>query len=234
VHTPQDAANLSDADGIRLQAVTRHRRKLRRGELAGNRFELRLRELVGDAWSEGLCSLRDGGAPNYFGPQRFGSDNLARAEAWLAGQHGGRRRRLPAFRRGLYLSVLRSFLFNEVLAARVAAGTWQQLVAGDVPVCGRDAAHPTGPLWGRGRSPATAEAGRLEAAALAPHGGIREGLGHAGLAQERRSLVLQAPDLEWARAGEVLMVSFTLPPGTFATAFLGEVFELVSAQDGDS
>lgn len=233
VHTPDDAAVLPAVDGIRLLASARHRRKLRRGELAGNRFELRLREVVGDTWTEGLRALRDGGAPNYFGPQRFGSDNLANATAWLTGPHG-RRRRLPAFRRGLYLSVLRSFLFNEVLADRVSAGTWRRLVAGDVPACGRDAAHPTGPLWGRGRSPATAEAGRVEEAALAPHGHIREGLEHAGLAQERRSLVLRAPDLEWAQTGAALTLSFTLPPGTYATALLGEAFALATLQAGGS
>jgi len=233
VHTPGDATVLPAADGIRLLASARHRRKLRRGELAGNRFELRLREVVGSSWADGLCALRDSGAPNYFGPQRFGSVNLVNAEAWLAGRRGGRRR-LPAFRRGLYLSVLRSFLFNEVLAARVRAGTWQQLIAGDLPDCRRNAALPTGPLWGRGRSPATAEAARVEEAALAPHGAIREGLEHAGLAQERRSLVLRAPDLEWARTGAELTLSFTLPPGTYATALLGEVFELATARAGGS
>jgi len=231
VHTPAAAAVLPAAADVRLLDAARHRRKLRRGELAGNRFELRLREVVGDAWRDGLGRLRDGGAPNYFGPQRFGSDNLANARAWLGGEGaGGRRRRLPAFRRGLYLSVLRSFLFNEVLAARVRSGTWQQLLAGDVPACGDAAAVPTGPLWGRGRSPAAAEAARMEAAALEPYGDVREGLEHAGLVQERRPLVLPAADLDWTHSGDVLTLSFTLPPGTYATALLGEAFTLVAAE----
>jgi tRNA pseudouridine13 synthase len=230
VHTPHDAEALPPRAGVRLCAAARHRRKLRRGQLAANRFQIRLRAVVGDGWPERLAAVRDGGVPNYFGPQRFGTDNLARARAWLAER---RRRRSGAFRAGLHLSVLRSFLFNEVLAMRVCNHTWNRLVPGDVTMSLAQPGDgtfscpaPTGPLWGRGRSPASAAALEMERAALAPHGEICDGLEHAGLDQQRRSLVLKAADLIWQADGDDLELSFTLPPGGYATTLLGEVFEL--------
>jgi tRNA pseudouridine13 synthase len=122
----------------------------------------------------------------------------------------------------LYLSVARAFLFNEVLAGRVRDGSWAQQLCGDV----LEAEGPTGPLWGRGRSPTSGRAAELEALALEPYAALREGLEHAGLAQERRPLRLQARALRWQEHGDVLELAFELPPGAYATAFLAEVFEL--------
>ena len=52
-----------------------HRNKLRRGHLAGNRFVIRIRRidpLAAPAIWRRLQALEKRGAPNYFGPQRFG------------------------------------------------------------------------------------------------------------------------------------------------------------------
>lgn len=163
--------------------------------------------------------------------------------AWLGER---RRRRVGHFRAGLFLSVLRSYLFNEVLARRVQDGTWNVLVPGDVAVAGptdelsgtrpvRDPAAigtlPTGPLWGRGRSPVSGRAAELEREALAPHAALRDGLEHVGLAQARRSLVLRADDLDWQRAGDGVELTFTLPPGGYATSLLAEVFAFDAGGD---
>ena len=228
VHTAVDTVPALAEPGLDVVAVDRHRRKLRRGELAGNAFRLRLEGVSGSGWEAALADARDRGVPNYFGPQRFGTDNLEAAQRWLEQR---RRRRVAAFRRGLYLSVLRSFLFNEVLACRVAAGAWQRPVTGDVllpPAMRGDPADPmpTGPLWGRGRPAVDGEAAGFEEAALAPHRTVREGLEHAGLVQERRSLVLRAPDLAWSLDGDAATLTFSLPPGTYATVLLAEAFEL--------
>ncbi len=226
VRTPGGPERLTHHRDIELLQSARHRCKLRRGTLAGNRFRLRLTGVRGDGWEEALSALRDGGAPNYFGVQRFGRDNLAQARAWLA---RGRRGRVGAFRRGLYLSALRSFLFNEVLAARVRTGVWNVWLPGDVaaaPAVPGNASAPTGPLWGRGRSPAEAAAAAMERLALASHQPILEGLEHAGLTQQRRSLILRARELEWRRSCDVVELDFTLGAGEFATVLLAEVFDL--------
>ncbi len=231
VHTSRDAAALPDRAGVRVISAARHRRKLRRGELTGNRFRIRLRDVTGERWPDALGIAREEGTANFFGPQRFGRDNLARARRWLAER---RRRRGRSFQSGLHLSVLRSFLFNEVLAQRVDDGSWNRLIDGDVAAplpaspdgsCGRQA--PTGPLWGRGRSPAAGAALAVEQRALEPHGELCHGLEHAGLVQGRRSLVLFAPDLCWRVDGCTVELSFGLPPGGYATTLLGAAFELI-------
>ncbi len=197
----------------------RDERKLRRGELAGNRFEIRLRELSGADWRDRLERVFESGAPNYFGPQRFGGDNLERALAWLPVR---RRRSISPFKRGLYLSVLRSLLFNAVLARRVQERTWRTLLPGDVDLDGM----PTAPLWGRGRTATEGAALEAESAALAPFSDVLDGLEHAGVDQARRSLVL-LPRKPWvAEEDGVVRLGFELPPGGYATSLLREVFEL--------
>ena len=97
-------------EGYRVLEAYAHRRKLPRGALAGNRFELRIRALEGDraALVGRLAQLGELGAPDYFGPQRFGQglSNLVRVAA-------GDYRTDRAFG----LSAARSLIFNAVLAA---------------------------------------------------------------------------------------------------------------------
>jgi tRNA pseudouridine13 synthase len=140
------------ADGIEVLECYRHRRKLRRGALAGNRFVLRLRDVSGDldAFGRLIERVAGQGVPNYFGPQRFGYDdgNLHRAESLFRGAAEAARqacggasagttpRRAPGRQRdrhltGLVLSAVRSQLFNELLALRVQRGDWRTALPGD-------------------------------------------------------------------------------------------------------
>ena len=192
----------------------RCRKKLRRGQLEANRFEILLRQTrdaATTATSTRLAHLANTGAPNYFGPQRFGRNNIARAIAWLP----RRRRERDAFQRGLHLSVLRSFLFNEVLAARIQAGNWAQ------QICDED--EPSGPLWGRGRPQISGKLAEFEAHRLGEHTQISEALEHAGLAQQRRSLRVQPRHFEWQVDAEQIALKFELPPGCYATSVLREL-----------
>lgn len=236
---PQDSA-------VRILEIARHSKKLRRGQLRGNRFAVRLRSIAPDqrtAVESGLQELKELGAPNFFGPQRFGENNLEAAREWLAarrrderpdGRRRGRRRTGGnRFREGLHISVLRSFLFNEVLAERVRRGDWWQPVPGDV----LENDHPTGPLWGRGRSPADEVAADVESRVLACHEEICHGLEHAGVGQDRRSLVLEADRLEWRivdapDATLTVELEFGLPAGGYATSLLAAVFELMPLHSG--
>jgi tRNA pseudouridine13 synthase len=74
-----DARRL-ESDRISVLRVTRHERKLRLGQLAGNRFELLLRGVPaadrGRA-ERSLARLEARGLPNYFGAQRFGLRGFA-------------------------------------------------------------------------------------------------------------------------------------------------------------
>jgi len=213
--------------GVRVLNQTRHRQKLRRGELEANDFRIRLRSVDPLQGLAAARTLAEIGAPNYFGEQRFGWDNLDKAAEWL-GQR--RRRRVSRFKQGLYLSVLRSFLFNTVLGHRVEAGNWNQPMDGD---CLDAGGRPTGPLWGRGRSETDALAAVLEEAALTPHRELLQGLEYAGLNQARRSFVLQPEDFSCTEFADGIELAFSLKPGEYATSLLMDRFALES-QTGTS
>ena len=205
--------------GWRLLSTVRHARKLRRGDHEANRFRLEL-ELSAAAApvvpsADAMRAALERGVPNYFGPQRFGRGyaNLARARRWA--EEGAR---LPprGNQRGFTLSAARSLLFNEVVAARVRAGTVDRCMDGDVS----EASRPTGPLWGRGRSATDGAAAEIERAALEPWSAWCNALEHAGLTQERRPLLLKPEALEVEVVDDTVILAFTLAPGAFATALL--------------
>lgn len=253
VHLPKkvapDLAALA-ADDLRVLGHAWHARKLPRGALEGNRFELVLRDVQGGRAEadERLQAIAARGVPNYFGEQRFGrdGDNVANALAMFAG------RRVRREQRGHLLSAARSELFNRVLAARVRAASWDRALAGEVwmldgsrSVFGPeplDAAlmerlatfdiHPSGPLWGRGELRTVETARELEEAALADAGALalRAGLEAAGLKQERRALRVRPGALQWDwPATDALRLRFELPAGCYATAVLAELGPTVDA-----
>ncbi|WP_028920456.1 tRNA pseudouridine(13) synthase TruD [Pseudoxanthomonas suwonensis] len=233
-----------ERDGLRVLAQARHRRKLPRGALAGNRFVLVLRDVEGarDAIEARLQEIERRGVPNAFGEQRFGhgGGNVGKALAMFAGKRVGREQR------SMLLSAVRSALFNQVLAARVADGSWDSGMEGEVwalegsrsvfgpepmsdDIARRLAAfdiHPTGPLWGRGELRTQGACRELELAALDDVGSVklREGLERAGLEQERRALRVRAGGLEWDWVdGTSLRMAFSLPPGSYATSVLAQL-----------
>ena len=75
-------------EGVQILQAQRSSRKIQRGRLTGNGFELILRDLEGDLdeLTARLVTIRDHGVPNGFGEQRFGGNNLARARALFTGQ----------------------------------------------------------------------------------------------------------------------------------------------------
>lgn len=230
-------------DGFRVLAVHSHSRKLRRGALAGNRFVIIARGIAGDttALTASLERLAAHGAPNYFGPQRFGREaaNLAGVDRWLA------EGRLPRDRdqRAFLLSTARSLAFNAVLGARVAQLDWNRLLPGEVVNlagsgsvflaeavdealerrCGELDVHPTGPLPGRGGLRPVGEAAGAEDHALEPFKALVDALAAAEVDAMRRPLRVVPGQLEWSLDGDELRVAFELPRGAFATAVLREV-----------
>lgn len=229
-------------EGVRVLQALRHGRKLRRGVLAGNRFRLVLRELTGDTGSleERIATLAADGMPNYFGPQRFGHGglNVERARIWL--EDGGRVRRQQ---RSLYLSAARSYLFNQVLSARVERGDWNRLLDGELaqldsrrPVfscdlpdpelerrCAAFEIHPTGPMPGKADRGPEREAAAVENAVLDTERGLVEALARAGADAARRSLRAVPRGLEARLECDTLELWFELPAGSYATSLLREL-----------
>jgi tRNA pseudouridine13 synthase len=243
-------------EGFHVLAATEHGRKLKIGTHRANRFRLVIREVVADpvAVARRLAEIAGGGVPNLFGPQRFGREgaNVRVAQAWAGGAPPPRARQARSFA----LSAARSHLFNAVLARRVREGVWNRLLPGDVAMldgrrsffrvaeadatlaarCAALEVHPSGPLHGRGESPADGEVAAIEQAVLAANTPLGALLEAEGLTQERRSLRLAVRSFSWElRTGEIEL-SFELPRGAFATAVLHELLADAAdtAEDGDA
>ncbi len=232
-----------DLPGVRILAAERSARKIQRGRLKGNRFILTVRELDGDCdtLEQRLAQMRDHGAPNGFGEQRFGGNNIARARALFAGEM---RRKPGKHKRGFYLSAARSLLFNRVLEARIGDGTWNRIIDGDVAMldgshaffvpesgdaevavrCERLDVHPTGPLAGQGVSPVGAEVALLEQRIFDAEPELVRGLEQFRLQHDRRALRMRVGELEWEFAEpNCLRLAFTLGSGSYATSVLREL-----------
>jgi len=228
-------------EDVNILASSKHGKKLKRGTLSGNRFQLKIRQLQGDSGQlqQRLQHIREYGVPNYFGPQRFG--------------HGGRnvqqglsllqkRARLNRNKRSIYLSAIRSFLFNHLLAERVRRGNWNTISDGELVMlngtrsvfpcekpdqeieerCMRLDIHPTGPMPGEGGTQPGGKAFELEQEILATWPALTEVLVGQRVQASRRALRLYPEDFAWNLVDENLEISFILPPGTYATTILRE------------
>lgn len=152
VHLPKrNAPDLATLHSERLRVLTHgwHAKKLPRGALAGNRFELVLREVQGEraGIESRMRVIAERGVPNYFGEQRFGrdGDNVTNALAMFGYAKPSQKpapgagcadysnqRRVKRGQRSLLLSAARSELFNRVLAMRVGYDCWDRGRDGEV------------------------------------------------------------------------------------------------------
>jgi len=247
---PTALAQLSEKlpPSIDVVEEQRHRKKLQKGNLAGNHFRLCIRGISGlDVEvrkvyvDQRLEEIAAHGVPNYFGPQRFGHEmgNITALKAWFSEQAKTPRPHMKS----LYLSSGRSWVFNHVLAERVRSQYWNQALSGDVfQLQGShswfqqavDAAiderlrcgdiHPTGPMWGSGVLATKDQTAQLEQQVAEQHSDLSSGLEQRRLQQERRALRVLVSKLkhQWLQ-DDALQLEFELPAGAFATSVLREI-----------
>ncbi len=230
-------------DQLRVLKISRHPRKLKRGVLKGNRFQIVIRNLAGDMQrlEQQLQQIKQHGVPNYFGTQRFGYQGGNIEQARRLFEH--ELKKIKRDERSILLSSVRSMLFNAVLDERVKQGNWFSLLNGEVinldgterhfvePIdevlikrAGELDVHPTGPLYGlpsRALQP-TEIAGQIEQSVLNKHRFWLQGLEDFGLEHARRPLRVAVRDLQWFVADEELTLSFALTSGAYATVVLRE------------
>lgn len=243
VHLPGREVKLPEPpENVRLLGSVRHRRKLRVGALKGNRFVIRIRALQGERrkLAQRLQTVARFGVPNWFGDQRFGrgAGNLEGAERLFRGETV-RDRQV----RGLYLSAARSLLFNRVLAARVDDGSWRRALVGDLitfsgsrslfPADADTRAdrrlerldmHATGPLHGIDGLQPSGRVIELERRIFQEFPTLSAGLEAFRMRADRRALRLRVENLAWWwPEPESVELSFSLPPGSFATAVIREI-----------
>lgn len=206
-------------ENLRILEESLHQNKLRTGHLHGNRFTIRLVDVVPDAPQRlpVLLERLRRGTLNAFAEQRFGRDgqNIQSALDWLKDPRslrGPKARFLSKF----YPSVIQSELFNRYLRARLELGEERLLLGEIVRLEGtgsnfvvEDLAseqkryavgelHPQGPIFGPRMRPAQAEALALEQRVLDDMGLTLSELDQLGAHAPgtRRDVWLKLTDLE--------------------------------------
>jgi tRNA pseudouridine13 synthase len=241
-----DVAALA-APGVRVLEASRHGNKLRTGHVRANVFSILVRG--GDAARARAAAdaLAARGLPNFFGPQRFGSEgrNADVGRALLAGDETPEARRAARdrFLRRLSISAYQALLFNRWLAARMADGLFAAALQGDVmkkldsgglfgcedpavdgPRVARFEISPAGPMFGHKLRAAEGEALAREERILADEGMTLSAFARGGGEAEgtRRAARLPARvDLD--AEGDGYRARFELPKGSYATVVLREL-----------
>lgn len=234
---------LPDISEYKLLTHTWHHKKLRPGTHRSNHFEVIIRnvESAPEAVWQQLDSIRSKGMANYFGKQRFGrqDDNVERA--LHAFSNARRARKLTRNKRGLYVSALRSFLFNYVLSYRIESGYWDKPVPGDVfmlrgsqsifyePIndallerFNRFDLSSTISLYGSGKRLLEDDAMELEDQVLSNFESIKHCLTEQKAKLQMRATRVAVQDLNVKHdpTGKSLHIEVTLPRGSYFTSLL--------------
>jgi tRNA pseudouridine13 synthase len=236
-----------EAPGLRVLEVARHGNKLRAGHVRANRFSIAVRG--GDAGRARAAAeaLLARGFPNFFGPQRFGTEgrNAEVGKAILAGAATPEARRAARdrFLRRLSISAYQALLFNRWLAERMVDGLFASALAGDVmkkldtgglftcedpaadgPRVARFEISPAGPMFGHKLRAAAGEALRREERILAAEGISLAGFERGGGEAEgtRRAARLRV-EIALEPLADGYRAAFELPKGSYATVVMGEL-----------
>jgi tRNA pseudouridine13 synthase len=238
---------LVDLEGVEILERSRHKNKLGIGHLQGNSFNVRIRGTV-DGAAERAAAVADRllaiGAPNYFGPQRFGrfGTNALDGLRLVQGERVPGGHRLQRF----FVAALQSRLFNALLAERILRGRYREVLLGDwakkhdtggmfrieeeevladaLARAQQLALSATLPLYGRKVRPSSGEAGALEAEVFG-----RFGLNWIDFSRrrgDRRPSRVRLDALEVVPEGDGLTLRFALPKGSYATSVLREVMKV--------
>lgn len=236
--------NFALPDEITVLNFNRHNRKIKTGQLDGNRFEITIRNIEGDVTEieKNINEIIIQGVPNYFGEQRFGIDmgNITKAIDWFNGNYKVKSKNLKS----LLISSARSYIFNSILAERINLGIWNQPVRGDILQLNnsnswfRDSdataqeiskrlrefdIHISAAMWGEKEPPCVHDCAELENRIANKFPELLEGLRKFRLKQERRSIRVYPMNFshQWQQGN--LVLNFTLQPGCYATSVIREI-----------
>jgi tRNA pseudouridine13 synthase len=193
-------------------------------------------------------------------PRRAGMERRILHRLIKTGRPGAAVRAIDEKLRRLWVSALQSRLFNEVLARRVLADTFDKLLEGDLAYKHANGAcflvqkaederpraeafevSPSGPLFGYRMSLPEGEPLKIEQEAFAEAGLAAQDFRSRAIGKvkgARRPLRVRPTDTSLAAGvddhGAHITVAFTLPPGSFATVLLGELMKSESGPRMDT
>lgn len=250
VHLPGKEVPIPEFDNeeFKLLKNCRHNRKLRLGSIKNNQFELIISQVSDEIEHQHIQGIKEFGAPNYFGYQRFGhqAGNLENAQKMFCGELRVKNKN----KKGLYLSAARSFLFNLIVAKRLAQQTWHLPQVGDCLMLdgthsyfeceqldnelsqryARQDIHICGWLPGKQDSEARHQVLLAELDVTKQYQLLYQGISKAGVNSSRRAMRVVPRDfsLEYLSPDQVKL-EFSLPSGCFATAVLRELVDFTDA-----
>lgn len=237
--TPETRASLEAQTGIEVLDWSRHRNKLRRGHLKGNRFELRIADARRvDGLSEAIARLREQGFYNLYGAQRLGRDGetVRQGRRLLSAK-----RRVKGRKALLTINAVQSWWFNQSVGLRaskwgvhtVRVGDVLQLGTGPTFVCEdaevdqpREDAREvvvTGPLFGPRMRRAEGEPGALEEELLGMGADELMGQRIRGAEGGRRAMISYPRELVAEYEKDAVRVSVELDPGVYVTELMREL-----------
>lgn len=236
-----------DNDQFRLVEFSRHNKKLRRGAIAFNHFEILITQVKGELDANSELSLRDNGFPNYFGYQRFGIDssNLPKAEKMLKSEIKVKSRD----KKSMLISASRSFLFNLQLAKRVEDKSWNKALEGDCfnlqgsksyfsaqegefglqSRLDSNDIHVSGWLPGNQKSEASSVALQSETDSISLFDAWFDGFKKHRIDSARRAFRVVPDKLKITQESDAIRLSFNLPTGAFATSLIREFCDIKDA-----
>ncbi len=213
-------------------------KKLKKGVHKGNVFDITVKSVEGDIDTaiEQLEKIKQSGFANYFGEQRFGKGQRNVDNAMDAFSNN---KKLSRAKKSLYLSSLRSFLFNKILKHRLNEQHWLQPVEGDCFMLNGTRStfcdelsdtilqrysegdiHAILSLEGKGDSIMSGQALSYENEIVTQHSDMVDILIAQGLVKDKRAIRQMIGDLEYQFNQDELIISFYLPKGCYATTFI--------------
>jgi tRNA pseudouridine13 synthase len=252
---PCDSFRSIENDSIKIVDLKRNRKKLKIGSHRWNHFSLLLRECEGSFadFETRLRQIKAQGAPNYFGPQRFGyaMGNVWKPREFFLEPQQKVKKPLKRRKRSVLYSAGRGYLFNQTLSHRVDSGSWTSYLRGDVLSLNSTSRyfsvsadqewdsllqkrletsdiHITGCLPGisnaKEKYTPYGEAADIENKIAKEVPWLIDGLRRHGLVAGRRSLRLYPINMVWTWVNDsTLDLRFTLPRGAYATVLLREL-----------
>jgi len=230
-----------------------HQHKLKTGTLKFNEFKIIIRDLKGDLaqLKNNIVTVTEQGAPNYFGPQRFGHEmnNINQCQDWFSGKIKVNNKNL----RGLLISTARSHIFNLITAKRINDGIWNQVIEGDILQLDRSHSwfpsseaspaelkqrlndfdiHITAALWGEDEVQSSSYSADLENSVATSMPIYQQGLREHRVKQSRRAMRMIPIDLKHSvNDNSELNIEFKLLPGMYATSLLREILHVDDVQN---
>ncbi|MFT5657269.1 MAG: tRNA pseudouridine13 synthase [Gammaproteobacteria bacterium] len=245
VHLPGQMSSLEiqPSSAYNLLQSGWHNKKIRPGSHRSNSFDVTVRNVaeLSSQTLQQIDSIRQHGIANYFGVQRFGQqqDNVDRAIHSFSNER--RARKLSRTKRSLYISALRSYLFNQVLSRRIELGHWSRPIPGDVFMLSgshsifceplsdeiidryqKQDLSSTVSLLGTGNRQLEGEALLLEDAVLAQFEAMTQCLIEQKSKLQMRTTRISVEDfsVEYDHSAEDLTIKATLPSGCYFTTLL--------------